>query len=380
MKHLLFCCCVLWVLAGCKEKYEPPVKSTGLGYLVMEGYFSPTGNAELRLSRTIPLSDTARMVTENSAQVMVEGNDGSQFPLAQTAPGIYTSNQLHLNNSVQYRLFITAAGKEYASDFVPVRPAPAIDSITWALEDDGMRIYINTHDPQNNTWYYRWETEETWEFRSVAPAVLKHTINPATNEIMGVEYRNPDQSPDYSIYTCWQHEFSKQILLGSSEKLSEDRIRLPLVYIPGRSWKLGVLYSINIKQYALTNAEYDYLQIMKRNSEETGSIFDPQPSNLRGNIRCLSDSREPVIGFFSIAERMEKRIFIKSSEVPGWNYFMYCTSAEIETDSAAFYPHMAPIGPYKINDRGEITEFTASEYPCVDCTLRGTNVKPLFWP
>src|SRR3712207_6958843 len=35
----------------------------------------------------------------------------------------------------------------------------------------GVTIFVNTHNPENNTRYYRWEFDETWENRSVYPFV-----------------------------------------------------------------------------------------------------------------------------------------------------------------------------------------------------------------
>jgi hypothetical protein len=381
--RLLLCCCLIIVIAGCKEKYEPPVTSPGIGYLVIEGIISAQGPADIRLSRTIPLPDSARTTNESRALVQLEGTDGSKNVLTEsgTGTGVYKHPMLNLNSNHQYRLFIkTRDGKDYASDFVKVRIAPPIDSISWIRENEGVRIYINTHDPQNNTWYYRWETEETWEFHSNYYTSLEFNIVPPLGEIKGVKYRRPDRQVDESLFKCWQNENSTKLLLGSSAKLSEDVIHLPLIYIPQPSWKLGVLYSILIKQYALTREEYEFLQKMKRNSEETGSIFDRQPSELKGNVRCLTKPEEPVIGFIGIANRYEKRIFIKRNEVPDWGYFMRCEYREIPSDSAEFYPNWAPIAPAEFSMTGAIIKYSASEWTCVDCTRRGRNVKPTFWP
>ena len=380
--RLIICCCLVLVLVCCKEKYEPPVTSPRTGYLVIEGIISANGPAEIHLSRTIPLADSAKPNNERAAFVQLEGNDGSKNVLSETSTGTYTHPALNLNPNTQYRLYIkTRDGKDYASEFVRVKNAPPIDSVSWVRENGGLQIYINTHDPLNNTWYYRWETEETWEFHSNYYTNLDFDIDTIKHEIVGVKYRRSDRQADESLFTCWQHENSTRLLLGSSAKLSEDIIHLPLVYIPPKSWKLGVLYSILVKQYALSREEYDFLQKMKRNSEETGSIFDRQPSELKGNVRCLTKPDEPVIGFIGIANRHEQRIWIRRSQIPDWGYYMVCPYREITTDSAWFYANWCPIIPSDFSPfNGAITKYTASDFDCVICTRRGTNIKPSFWP
>lgn len=381
MRTLLYCCLTIGLLC-CKDKYNAPVNVPITGYLVIEGYISAKGPAELHISRTIPLADTAKLINETLAKVQLQGRDNSTYNLGETSGGIYLNTGINLNSSQQYRLYIkTREGKEYASDYVNVRTAPPIDSVGWLRENGGVQIYVNTHDPRNNTWYYRWTTEETWEFHSSYTTRLEYMRNPVSNEITGVKWRNPNTSADTTLFTCWQGENSNNLILGSSVKLSVDSMHKPLVYIPQASWKLSVLYSVLVKQYALSKEEYEFLDKMKKNSEETGNVFGRQPSELKGNIHCLSNPGEPVIGYIGIANRQEKRIWISKPEVVDWRYYMPCDTHNVTKDSAEWYsPFYEPVIPLDIDQSGNITLFFAATSNCVDCRLRGTNKKPSFWP
>jgi hypothetical protein len=65
--------------------------------------------------------------------------------------------------------------------------------------------------------------------------------------------------------------------------LAQDVIYLqPLVLIPAGAQQLSVEYSIFVRQYALTKEGYDLLTMMQSNTESLGTIFDPQPSSLKG--------------------------------------------------------------------------------------------------
>ncbi len=188
-----------------------------------------------------------------------------------------------------------------------MRIAPQIDSVGWLRDNGGVQIYINTHDPKNNTWYYRWTTEETWEFHSTYYTSLDFLRNDNT-EIIGVKFRRPDQAPELDSFTpAGEPKIQSSLILGSSKKLSIDSIHKPLIYIEPRSWKVSVLYSVLVKQYALTKEEYEFLDKMKKNTEETGSFFGRQPSELKGNIQCITKSRRTCYRLFWYCQPPGKR-------------------------------------------------------------------------
>lgn len=378
MRKLVYCCLTMLLLC-CKEKYEAPVNVPVTGYLVIEGYISTSGPAELQITRSIPLDDTAKLINVTLAMVRLQGRDNTNYNFIENGLGRYIINNLNLNTSQQYRLSITTKeGKQYESDYVTPKVAPPIDSIAWTRENGGVQINVNTHDPKNNTWYYRWTTEETWEFHSSYFTSLDFARNPQGG-ITGIKYRRPDMGIEPKLYTCWRNQNSTSLLLGSSKKLSIDSISKPLINIEPRSWKLSVLYTVLVKQYALSKEEYEFLDKMKKNSEETGSFFGRQPSELKGNIRCVTNPTEPVIGFIGIANRQEKRLWIKRDEVPGWNYLQDCYTYIVPIDSAGYYSYLMPTTPMEYDNNG-IKSYMGVSPVCVDCTTRGFNIKPSFWP
>jgi hypothetical protein len=380
MRKIAYCCLTI-LLICCKDKYNAPVKAPVTGYLVVEGYVSANGPVEIHLSRTIPLNDTAKLINETLAKVQLQGRDNSTYNLTETPGGNYINNLVNLNHSQQYRLhFKTKDGKEYASDYVDVKTAPPIDSVGFVRENGGVQVYLNTHDPNNNTWYYRWTTEETWEYHSSYYTALEF-LRTSNGTIVGVKWRRPDMQRVDSFWTCWSNQISTSLILGSSAKLSIDSIHKPLVYIEPASIKLGVLYSILVKQYALSKEEYEYLDKMKKNSEETGNIFGRQPSELKGNIHCLSNASEPVIGYIGIANRREKRFWIQRwRDVPDWTYYQQCEAVEVPVDDIKEYTHLMPTMPLTYGPGGIESYLGVTTY-CVDCTLLGGKTKkPSFWP
>lgn len=372
---------VVVLIAGCREPFLSPVPDVSSGYLVVEGVLNNGGEeTTIKLSRTTSLTEN-KTLKETGAVVRIESTDNTSFLLTENTEGNYNINNLQLDTNLKYRLAITTSNnEEYVSDYEAVRNNPPIDSISWVREDKGVQIYINTHDPENNTRYYQWDYNETWEFHSVYSTSLKFIQNgPPLFENVAVDYRLFPADPD--IYTCWKNNTSTSIILGSSAKLSNDIIHLPLIFIDNASQKLSVLYSIIVNQYSWSKSGYEFLERMKKNTESVGSVFDPQPSELNGNIRCTSNPALTVIGFFNICTIQQRRIFIKNSELPGWGYRQPCGEEVYPniTDTVKMLSGLLPTRPEQVMGSSIITFYAASEY-CVDCTLSGTNVKPVFWP
>lgn len=369
---------------ACKEPYNAPLNSPPAGYLVVEGFINASaGTTRITLTRSTKIYDSADIVFEPNANVRVEGENNESYPLFQTTIGVYEASLPALNPGEKYRLHIsTKNGSEYASDYSVVRSTPAIDSISWTRDAEGVQTYINTHDPNNNTKYYQWKYEETWEFYSNYLSSLVYLYDATHGIPFAVDYRDETHTVDTSVYKCWKTVNSTDIRVGSSEKLSVDKIYLPLVHIDAGAEQLSHLYSINLRQYALSHEAYLFYDRIKKNTEQLGSLFDAQPSQLQGNIHCLNDPTETVVGFVEVSEEQQKRIFISNKDVPDWGYKTLCTLFTIDNDPDSISRHATGLTPtIPATFRGlQILTFYAADASCIDCTLRGTNKKPDFWP
>lgn len=372
---LLMSVLLLWV-TGCKEPFDPEVKNSGVDLLVVEGFIAGGGQSTtIRLSRTVDLS-SAEISLERGATVLVEDESNTRYYLSEISPGNYSATLTALRVGVKYRLHIMTRGqKEYISDYSVLKASPAIDSLPWQVAEDGVVIGVSTHDDNDATRYYRWKYDETWEFRSVAMAQLDW--KDGTGLI--------DRPNFWDIYTCWQSSGSTAILIGSTAGLSKDVVtNFRMQRVPRRSEKLSVMYSVLVHQYALTEDEYYYWQKIRKNTEELGGVFDPQPSDIPGNIHCLTEPAEFVIGYIGACVPSQKRIFISNAEVAPWGYQAGCSMFDIKDDAdslKSFFEGNRSVEPlYRFqNDKGA-WRVSATEASCADCTLRGTNVKPSFWP
>jgi uncharacterized protein DUF4249 len=371
MKRFLY----LFILfAGCKEAYNPHIKNAGYNYLVVEGnIIAGNDSTFIHLSRTITISDTSTSQPETKATVNIESDNGNTYLLQNQNDGTYSTEPLNISINQNYRLHIfTTDGKEYASDFVPVKQTPPIDSISWKYEvNKNVTIYANAHDETNNTQYYRWEFEETWKHHAFDSSVLvfeNDTIR--------------DRMPQEQLYGCWNIVPSSETYIASTAGLSSDVVyEKPLVQIPNGSQKISDIYSIIVYQYALTKEGYEFWDNLKKNTETLGSIFDPQPFTEFGNIHCITDANEPVIGFISACTIAQQRIFIKWKQIQWPLQSLGCMDQLIMPDKVKeTFATGALLPVFKgFNPLGSVY---GDNQECVDCRINGggTTVKPPYMP
>ncbi len=365
-RNILLFTCTIFLGISCVDPYEPPVLAQANNYLVIEGVLRNGEPTTIRLTRTARLADTAQIIVEPAAVVKVESESGSVFPFQEGEAGTYVSAPIDLNPEDRYRLHIrTSENKEYLSAYVDVKEAPPIDSLSWTIDESGVQLYVNTHDPQHNTRYYRWEYEETWEYQTPYQSLLMYVDGEIVDRI----------PPTPNI--CWQQSSSRSLLLGSSAKLSSDIIYMQqLASVPRMSWKLDTKYSILVKQYALSKEAFEYFQQMKKNSEQMGSFFDPQPMELASNYYAVN-ADEPVIGYFSAGRVQEKRIFIKNSEVQPWGTSLFCELIPVTLDSLDFYFAESLVPIYAVPPLGIV--YGSADLNCFNCAVRAEPVQPDFW-
>jgi hypothetical protein len=357
----------LLIAVSCLEKYEPPEIKTAVTPLVVDGFLNLADNtATVRLARTSKLSDKLSSTPEKQAIVSIQeiGNP-TLFPLTETQNGIYTGSGLSLSLAKKYQLHIrTKALQSYSSDPVEIKKTPPIDSVYFEAAEDGIQIYIATHDPAADFGYYLWSYTETWQHNALYDAAFKIQ----NGRIV------PRPAAEKS-FNCWSTVNSSNIFVGSTKKLSENLIRFPIVFIPKGSIKLSIKYSILVQQQALTESGFLYWQQLKKTTESIGGLFDPLPSSVAGNVHNVSDASEQVLGYIDGGSREIRRIYINPSDLPLHLQHAYgfgpCDIITLE-GSLSLYNGVAVLSA---------TSPDVSAGNCSDCRKDGgTTVKPDFWP
>jgi len=220
----------------------------------------------------------------------------------------------------RYKLEIeTPDVKHYESNYELLSPAPEIDTIYYErqiiqeLDDqflirdvDGFQIYIETSDPEEAKNYYMWSWTGTYEVHTQPWNFREGGFTPA---------------PKDCCATCWVSETSSGIRVyddvqsGGSRIISEPVEFVRLINSNGARHFRGK-YHFKVKQLSLTKEAYQYWSSIGTQISSSGSIFEPPPVAITGNITNCDDSDEIVFGYFGAPAISTKSVFIPASEVP----------------------------------------------------------------
>ncbi len=384
MKNYLLCIfCISVLLSGCMESYIPELKdSENERILIVEGYINADGNSEYTLGYIAPvykIVDSSYTHVSN-AQLSITEENGLIFNnFSYNGNSRYVIHHPALTPGSKYRLRIVIGEREYLSAYVPLLVNPEIEKVNWKQNPaEGIRFYVDTRG--GDQAYYRWEFEETWRFRTPQRSLFIFD---------GDSIRQRTQE-EYFPLVCYRSQKSSVINLHTTESQHENTIKdLNIHFVPNFSEKLDMRYSILVKQYAMTKEAFGYWNLVKKNSEGLGDIFGTMPTELVGNITCISHPGEKVIGMIEAGNISKKRIFLNYNDLPvPWvqrydQYGSCLTGQMIPVEEAHMFfsesPIYIPMDEFFFEESETVTHYTYSVRPCLDCSTRGSKEPPVFW-
>ncbi|MDR3141005.1 MAG: DUF4249 domain-containing protein [Tannerellaceae bacterium] len=355
----------LFVALSCLDTFEPEGLQTMEGLLVVDGAIT-SGVTTIELSRTIQMeTEWYNSPVISEADLYVECSDGSRFTrTTYSGDGIYEIETGELQPDKQYRLHISLDGEAYESEYLSPLLTPEIDSVSWQKREPGAPVYItvSTHDEAGQSSYYRWTYRENWEFKSELFAEY--------GELNQIEMYFDLLTPNNTYY-CWGSNHSRSFVLATSDKLSENIIsHKRLVAIPPGDEKISELYHIAVSQYQIRKAAYDYFLNLQKNISQTGSIFSPIPSEIRGNVHSLTSPGAWVIGYVEVSVASTKEQFMPE---------LILAYEEPEKTCSKQISVSRLDGIIYMMSKGSQSALYAPRR-CLDCTSRGSKNKPSFWP
>ncbi|WP_460584870.1 DUF4249 domain-containing protein [Hymenobacter arcticus] len=371
------------------EPYVPAVLNAPTSFLVVDGFINGNGATRIKLSRTTNVTATTTPPAEKGARLFIIDNMGGRYALSEKTPGFYRSDSLLLPIGRQYQLRITTAtNATYESALVPLLTTPIIDKLTWQLNGDKVAVLLNTHDASAQARFYRWSFVETWEFNAGFRSEVEYF--PTTSGPGRIDKR---VTP---IYTCWRTERPTNIKQTSTAQLSQNALTdFNLFDIATRAERLKIRYSVLVSQVAETAEEFAYYEQLRKNTEAVGTVNDPLPTQLTGNVRRTDNAAEPVLGFVSAHTLQQQRLFIDHTQLPYLADYQYdtpyksCIASNVyfcvsqgscDAESVIkLFATATNIPLDGINDPNYGLGYSAASADCADCRTRGTTTKPKFW-
>ncbi|MAJ52247.1 MAG: hypothetical protein CMB82_11645 [Flammeovirgaceae bacterium] len=385
---------ILFFGFSCIEPFEYElIDEGGSPLIVVDGLLTNEEKMHsVRLSYTSGLGIN-NLTTINEATVTIESGDGDVVTLTERQPGNYVTSSAYQGIVGQsYRLRIkTKNGHEYLSAEELLNEAPPIDTLYGKYVQlpseeraellNGVQLFIESdwNDYEVSTFRYVWE--ETYEWRVPYPS--EYVYIPKTAEAIQRE-----KTDLQSVEVCFRGDTSTALLLGSTFSLNNAKLKeFPVHFINENDANLSFKTAVNVKQFALSNATYQYYKRLKENNESGGSLFDKQKGNISGNIKSLSDPKELVMGNFDVSGVSAKMAFFEPktflSDGLKVNYGPDYCGIDIDSISAL------ALEGYVTDDRNarkiiwtydfDLQLYFMISENCSDCRILGNIEVPDFW-
>ena len=248
------------------------------------------------------------LFNENGAQIqdyiddavvyLIDSDKGDSIELVHQQQGTYVAEEnVFAKAGESYHISILLAnGERYASLPEKITPVPTtfeIDSIATATPPGlpdlfGADVQIRTQDPAGETNYYRWITTD-------------YIPRKATGVPCGFN------TPPCFQY-CYQYFEDHTIYTLSDANINGNEIRGKTVLIS--PYYYYGFHFIEIKQLSLTRGAFEFWRLYQEQTTRTGTIFDPLPSPLQGNIYNVDDPAKLALGYFEASDVSSKKIVL----------------------------------------------------------------------
>ncbi|WP_289664640.1 DUF4249 domain-containing protein [Flavobacterium panacagri] len=378
------------LINSCTESYNLQTNTYEEAIVIEATLTNELKKQEIKITKTARFEDEGT-TTETGATVVIKDDLSNEYVFTEQSDRYVSEVEFQAIAGRQYHLEVkTKDGKVYESStetLTTVSPITEIvpTAVTKNKEGLGVQINVNSYDPTGTSKYYRYEYEET--FKIVAP---KWSSERAI--VTGPQRITVQQDNDPNKKICYATKKSTDIIITSTNSLTEDRVNFPVRFIKEDDYIIAQRYSILITQYVENQEAYAFHKIMKEMATSSSVLSPKQPGVLSGNIRCTSNVDEKVIGYFDVTSVSSQRIFFNYTDLfPPTNTPAYLNPCENVSYRYCFQLNANPPcdGPALISgiQSNAITylagegsaNYTMVDAACGDCTTFASNIIPSFW-
>ena len=386
------------LVASCEYPFNVELKESSK-FVVIEASIQAGESSVARINYSSSISSS--LTAEDVREIYLELEDGTRIPGVMNIDknGIYYSIATEsLGLGERCRLYVrvmkavstlppseSANGipdesakieeVEYLSDWVEVLKSPEIENLTYSIDETKtqMSFMVTTKPDQDFEGYCKWNYDETWEY--TANFMVKERFDPLTHSIV---------VGTYDRYYCWNSAKSSSLMLGSAKELMEGRFKNHIfTKMSCYDRRISYIYRMDLYQTAISRQASAYFETLKKNSEQTGGLFGEMPTDMTGNITCLTHPEERVIGFVTASTVSKARIEVFNSQTDFYDFSLEprCERFEFTPDEyldryVAGYDVLTIVE----DEFGNKTVYW-SQSRCVNCLVLGGNKnRPADWP
>lgn len=311
MRQVLIMCFVA-VVSGCIDPIRLEIEG-GYGTLVVDGLVTDQpGPYVVKLSRSIAFDNSRPLrvfsVPEEGATVRITDNTGVTETLVELKPGAYETTSLQGQVGRSYRLTVeTSNGQRYVSTAEIMPAVPPVDrmepefdiydrlfvstnGVPRIAKMEGFYIYAVATDPAETENFYRWQADGIFEYFSLTD--------------------NSD------IKQCWapMRRLEDRLILAEDLHFDGKTFRQFVCIVP---YERPTKFLVKLRQQSLSKEAYRFWERSAAQQVATGSLFDPPPAPIVGNVVNEADPDEVILGYFSASSVVKFDLLIDRFKVSG---------------------------------------------------------------
>lgn len=311
---------LLTAFSACVEPVTLPIRQTERR-LVVDGLITNEAPPYLiKLTYSGNLTSSLLIPEElaiNGAKVVITDDKGRSVRLEQDPlnPAYYWVRDPSFRGQLgrSYTLFVSLPdGSRYQSTPERLEPVAPLDKLTaqYHLQNNALGqpdlylIGIDTQDPPTPGNFYRWETV------SYLPRWTKYDpLHPPVSNGLS----------QFCFCSCWVPYFGPLTDVLSDALINSNHISGRIVF-SSPIYAVGNQY-VQVRQFSLSRAAYQYWTLFEQQRTRTGSLFDPQPASIEGNVKAIEDSTKVALGFFGASAVSQQRLTIPGDTI-NYNRFL----------------------------------------------------------
>lgn len=320
--------CVLMLLTACADPVKPAFRFEA-GFLLIEGRITDTpGFSEVRVSRNEILFDTYTLAAVPGSIVSSVDNEGQEV-IWESVP-----------ESNSYRApegWVAEAGKSYyirvvtpqgeIVESLPEQVPSSVPLLNARVEFEqeayfsttrnrfvpAFRLLVGLEDPADEKNFYQFNYS-TWQTIDVCATCERARWRDGVC-IAGPDTRFVSRWDYLCDAQCWvtaqgtgRNVLSDEFINGNRvDNIEAGRYDFDR---PG-----GLLFVL--EQYSITEAAYEFGEVLEDLAEGGGGLNAPLPAALVGNLTDISENKTSVLGFVGVAAVNTERVFVNRDTIDG---------------------------------------------------------------
>jgi hypothetical protein len=270
------------------------------------------------------------------ATVSVTDNLGKTAIFYQVSPGVYQTKVNEIQGEVGKTYFLTIKtenGKEYKSSTQTLTKGGEIVNAYFEFEANGwptgkkgkyadaLNVFIDAQgDQKENLFRWHWTTTyKAFTHPELRTMSTRSGDVPFPDPCSGYVLQSGSMVKvgDCSCCVCWPYIHSTVAVVSDNRFVTNNTFKKQdLGKIPATAMQFFDKYYIEIEQFSLSPEGYDFWRLVAKQQSGSTDLFQPNAIKIKGNMECVTDANEKVLGFFGVSGVVAKSLFIDRSEVP----------------------------------------------------------------